>query len=206
MSTTNDNKKTMDFYDSMLNYFEDLNSLQAKVGVHASAGEENVKKAIWNEYGTNRAKDNTKLKYNSVAIMGEGLKPINSQNRESGLFVGKGSDISIPPRPFVRLFLYPDLVDKLAKDTMDYINVVLSKKKIRSNDARETYKRMGITGVDLMRSKMEYKNFDKSSNHTHKDQEHNSPITQYIKGKDTPLFDTGELYDAVDYKVRKRRT
>ena len=200
MSTTDDNQKTMDFYDSMLDYFEDLNSLQAKVGIHSDAGTENVKKAIWNEFGTNH-----KLKYNSVAIQGEGLKPINASNRDSGIFVGKGSDISIPARPFVRLFLYPDLVDKLTKDTIDFINVVLTKKKIKSNDARETYKRMGITGVDLMRSKMEYKNFDKSANRTHKDQEHNSPITQYIKGKDTPLFDTGELYDAVDYKVRKRR-
>ena len=191
MSTTEENKKTMDFYDSVLDYFEELNKMQAKVGVHSDAGEENVKKAIWNEFGTKHT-----LKYNSVAIMGEGLKPINSQNRESGLFVGKGSDISIPPRPFVRLFLYPDLVDKLVKDTVDYIDVVLTKSKIKKDDARKTYERVGATGLDLMRSKMEYRRFNQSENRTNKDQEHNSPITQYIKGKDTPLFDTGELYDA----------
>ena len=200
MGTTQDNKKTLEFYDSLLDYFENLNTLQAKVGVHASAGRENVKKAIWNEFGTNH-----KLKYNSVAIMGEGLKPVNSQNRDSGIFVGKGSDISIPARPFIRLFLYPDLVDKLTKDTVSYINVVLTKKKIKKNDARDTYKRIGIVALDLMRSKMEYRKFNKSQNHTLKDQEHNSLITQYIKGgKDSPLFDTGELYDVMESKVRKR--
>ena len=198
MSITEENKKTMDFYDSVLDYFEELNKMQAKVGVHSDAGEENVKKAIWNEFGTKHT-----LKYNSVAIMGEGLKPINSQNRGSGLFVGKGSDISIPPRPFVRLFLYPDLVDKLVKDTVDYIDVVLTKSKIKKDDARKTYERVGATGLDLMRSKMEYRRFNQSENRTNKDQEHNSPITQYIKGKDTPLFDTGELYDAMVYKVGK---
>ena len=199
MSTKNNNKKTMDFYDSVLDYFEELNKMQAKVGVHSDAGKENVKKAVWNEFGTRHT-----LKYNSVAIMGEGLKPINSQNRGSGLFVGKGSDISIPARPFVRLFLYPDLVDKLVKDTVDYIDVVLTKSKIKKGDARKTYERVGATGLDLMRSKMEYRKFNLSENRTNKDQEHNSPITQYIKGKDTPLFDTGELYDVMESKVRKR--
>lgn len=199
MGTTENNKKTVEFYDSVLDYFEHLNQMQAKVGVHSDAGEKNVKKAVWNEFGTKHT-----LKYNSVAIQGEGLKPINSQNRESGLFVGRGSDISIPARPFVRLFLYPDLVDKLTKDTANYIDVVLTKSKIKKDDARKTYERVGATGLDLMRSKMEYKKFNQSENHTHKDQEHNSPITQYIKGKDTPLFDTGELYDAMAYKVRKR--
>ena len=194
------NKKTMKFYDSLLDYFEDLNTLQAKVGVHASAGKENVKKAIWNEYGTNHT-----LKYTSVAIQGEGLKPINSENANSGIKVGRGTDISIPARPFVRLFLYNDLVDKLVKDTTDYIDVVLTKQRIKVNDARETYKRIGAVALDLMHSKMEYKGFAQSENRTSKDQEHNSPLTQYIKGKDSPLFDTGELYDVMESKVRKRR-
>lgn len=208
MNTTENNKKTMDFFESMLDYFEELNHLQAKVGVHADAGQENVNKAKWNEFGTTH-----RLKYRSVGIMGQGLKPLTKTRQQYVIgdnknVLGQGADISIPARPFIRLFLYPDLVDKLVKDTMDYIDVVFNKKKIKINDARDTYKRMGITSVDLMRSKMEYRNFDKNSNNTiYKDQEHNSEFTQkYIKGKDMPLFDTGELYDVIDYKVRKRRS
>lgn len=199
MGIIENNKKTMDFYDSLLDYFEDLNKYQAKVGVHEDAGRDNVNKAIWNEFGTTH-----KLKYRSVAIQGEGLKPLNINNFDKGIVVEKDADISIPARPFVRLFLYNDAVDKLVKRTIYSIEDKMRKKIIGKKDAEETLESIGKEASYLMKQKIRYGNFDKASNKTTKDQEHNSLLTQYIKGKDEPLIDNSDMYNVIDYKIEKR--
>jgi len=198
-NSLSENKKTVEFFDSLLDYFEGLNHLQAKVGVHSEAGEENVKKALWNEFGTNH-----QLGFDAVAIQGEGLKPVNSMNRNSGIFVKRGADISIPARPFIRLYLYPDSVEKLLKRFSNKFNEDLHKRILTKDDSKKTFETMGKESVHLMKQRMYYGNYDKNSNNTIKDQEHNSPLTQYIKGKDSPLINTGELASVLDYKIEGR--
>lgn len=203
-NSISENKKTMTFFDSMLDYFEELNHLQAKVGVHSDAGEHNVKKALWNEFGTNH-----KLGFNAIAIQGQGLKPFNSStykylNADGSNLVGKGADISIPARPFIRLYLYPDSVEKLLKRFSYKFRDNLYKDIMTREDAKETFKTLGKESVHLMKQKLYYGNYDRGSNNTLKDQEHNSPLTQYIKGKDSPLIDTGEMASVLDYKVEGR--
>ena len=203
-NSISENKKTMAFFEGMLDYFEELNHLQAKVGVHSDAGEHNVKKALWNEFGTNH-----KLGFNAIAIQGQGLKPFNNNtykylDPDGSNLVAKGSDISIPARPFIRLYLYPELVNSLVKETVKDIEKKLFQKNIGRQDAKKTFTVIGKESLLLMRKKMYSRNYDKGSNNTLKDQEHNSPLTQYIKGKDMPLFDTAEMYNSMNYKSENR--
>ena len=72
---------------------------------------------------------------------------------------------------------------------------------------KATYKTLDFLGkrtVVLQRDKASSGGFDTSSNNTNKDQEHNSGITQYMKGFDKPLFETGSMVSALSSKVERR--
>lgn len=185
MSTIDDNKKTVEFYEDMLDYFEELNSLQAKVGVHAEAGEMNVKKALWNEFGTKH-------------VTG---KDYNFESHGQQVHIPKGSDISVPARPFIRLYLYPELVDKLMRYFIKDVEGKLSASRISKNDAQKTFKVIGKESLLLMREKMYTREYNTNSR---KDAEYNAPLTVKLKGKDMPLFDTADMYNSMDYKVERR--
>lgn len=185
MSSKEDNRKTVEFYNDMLEYFEELNNLQAKVGVHSDAGEDNVKKALWNEFGT---KHITGKDYNFVS-------------HGQQVFIPKGSDISIPARPFIRLYLYPVLVDKLMRYVVKDIEGKLKLSRISKGDAQKTFKVIGKESLLLMREKMYTREYNTNS---YKDAEYNAPLTVKLKGKDMPLFDTADMYNSMNYKVERR--
>ena len=191
----NDNQK-------VLNY---MKNIEATAGMLDDASEENKKKALWNEYGTNHILD-----YDSVAIENEGLKPLTKNTAKfidaDNAVVGAGADISIPARPFIRQNLYPESGNKLAKALEMKLEQQLKFGSMADPD-KATYKTLDFLGkrvVVLQREKASSGGFDTASNKTNKNQEHNSTITQKIKGYDKPLFETGSMVSALNSKVERR--
>lgn len=190
--------------DDIIKYYQSLSDNVVTVGVHTDAGQDNVKKMLWNEFGTNH-----KLERDSVAIPNVGLKPVTkntSQFIEDDLsnFVEEGADISIPARPVVRMYLYPRILQAISFNYANNIDIEINTKlhnPIRS--AERVQNKLGEACVNLQRQKMSSGNFAPIDNKG-KDQNNNSPLTQKIKGYNHPYFETGELVSKINYKVRKR--
>ena len=107
---------------------------------------------------------------------------------EYGAITGKKTHI--PPRPMLRMTARLKSKDWV-KQSGELSKEVMSG-KLKGAAAYET---MGMLIADDIKSVM-----NTSSLFTP-----NAPSTVKRKGKNTPLIDTGELRDAVDYKVYKRK-
>jgi len=201
----NDNQKVLNYMKNIEEYFRNFKSYKATAGMLDDASEENKKKALWNEYGTHNI-----LKYDSVAIENQGLKPLTKNTVKfidaDNAVLSAGSDISSPARPFIRQNLYPENCDRLAKALEMKLEQQLKFGSMADPD-KATYKTLDFLGkrtVVLQRDKASSGGFDTASNNTYKDQEHNSEITQKIKGYDKPLFETGSMISALNSKVERR--
>ena len=186
--------------EDLKKYFQSLSNNIVSVGVHKDAGKDNVKKMLWNEFGTNH-----RLKYHSIALEGVGLKPL-SKNVITGMgeLVKAGADISIPARPVVRMYLYPRMLERIEFHYQNDID--LEKKSLLKNPERSANKvqeQLGEKCVVLQREKMSTRNFAPVDTKG-KDINNNSRLTQKIKGYNQPYIETGELISKIDYKVRKR--
>lgn len=185
--------------DDAIAFFRNLENNKISVGVHSDAGQDNVKKMLWNEFGTNHI-----LKYDSVAIQGEGLKPLNNDNFSKGEHVLAGADISIPARPVVRMYLYPRMLDRIEFHYQNDIDLE-KRTKLRHplQSANKVQEQLGEKCVVLQREKMSTRNFAPVDTKG-KDINNNSPLTQKIKGFNQPYIQTGELISKIDYKVTNR--
>lgn len=180
-------------------YFKSLEVNVVTVGVHKDAGQDNVNKMVWNEFGTNH-----KLKYNSVAIPNVGLKPMNENNADMGDHVKKGADISIPARPVVRMYLYPKMVETISWNYRNDIDIEKnSKLKNPEQSAEKVQRHIGEVGATLQRQKISTRNFAPVDTKG-KDINNNSRLTQKIKGYNQPYIDSGELLSKIDYKVQRK--
>ena len=154
---------------------------------------------LWNEFGTNHI-----LKHDSIAIPNVGLKPANTINFDMGDFVPAGTDISIPARPVVRMYLYPRMMKSINWNYANSIDVEKNT-KLRNpvQNAEKTQKKVGEVCAVLQRQKMSTRNFAPVDTKG-KDINNNSRLTQKIKGYNQPYFETGELITKVNYKIKKR--
>lgn len=107
---------------------------------------------------------------------------------EYGAVTGKKTHI--PPRPMLRMTARLKSKDWVKQAGELAKNVLNGKQK-----GRGAYETLGMLIADDIKGVM-----NTSSLFTP-----NAPSTVKRKGKNTPLIDTGELRDAVDYKVYKRK-
>ena len=181
MDTQKHNEKVVKYFKAVQHLFEDFGKVKTTVGVHADKGEYNVKKAVWNEFGTKHISKG----YSFV----RGGKEYH---------IKRGTDIGIPARPFIRLYLYPKDVLQILRDFAKNLETMLRlhKRFVKSTlkTATSIVDNIGKTGAELQREKIKNGNTFKS----------NAQLTQDIKGFDHPLYDTGELLASIDSKIERR--
>lgn len=200
---TNNNQQVLNYMKAVEKYLEGFKSIKAISGILDSANQDVKDKAKWNEYGTHHI-----LKYDSVAIEGEGLKPINAINFDRGDLVLADSDISIPARPFIRLNLYEETGERMKESLEHDLTTMLRfHSRLADNPTRATVRtmqNMGNKAMVLQRQKASLGGFEPSVNKTDKDQENNSPLTIKIKGFNHPLFETGKMVSSISSEVTRR--
>lgn len=200
---TNNNQQVLNYMKAVEKYLEGFKDIKAVSGILDSASQDVKDKAKWNEYGTHHI-----LKYDSVAIEGEGLKPINAINFDRGDLVLAGSDISIPARPFIRLNLYEETGERMKESLEHDLTTMLRfHSRLADNPTKATVRtmqNMGNKAMVLQRQKASLGGFEPSVNKTNKDQENNSPLTIKIKGFNHPLFETGEMVSSISSEVTRR--
>lgn len=187
--------------ENLKEYLQSLNDKILTVGVHADAGKENIKKMLWNEFGTNH-----RLKYDSVVIPGVGLKPLSRKTLSKAGYdnqiIDADADISIPARPVVRMYLYQDIKNEIGIEYQLAMNREKQTRLISPKiSAEKTLNDLGQECVYMQRDKMANGNFSQIDNKG-KNTESNSPLTVKVKGFDQPYFDTGELIGKISYKVK----
>ena len=190
---TNDN--VIGYFQSLEKYLRGFGKVEATVGVHADKGKEVVQRAVWNEFGTKRTAEEHYL-----IVEGKGLFPIEKEVMAfDDEIVAKGSDLSVPARPFVRLFLYPQHVLKICRELAKNVETMaLAHKRLSQNPlkaATTTMDNIGRVAKELMRSNITNSNIHKP----------NTPLTQRLKGFNHPLYDTGEMLASIDSKLERRK-
>ena len=175
--------------EDLKSYLKSLTSNNLFVGVHADAGQENVKKMLWNEFGTNHY---AKHDYNFES---HGIKDN---------FIHEGTDIRIPARPVVRMYLYSEMKNEICIEYQLALNSEKTTKlKKPTSSAMVTLNRLGQECVFMQRNKMANGSFSQIDTKG-KDTESNRGLTIKLKGFNHPYFDTGELISKIDYKIRKK--
>ena len=181
MDTQKHNQNLINYMKSMQKMMASFSKVKATVGVHSDKGEMNVKKAIWNEFGTKHISKGYKFIKNGVEYK-----------------IKRGTDIGIPARPFIRLYLYPQDIYKIEKELLRNLETTLNfHKRLAINplkSATTIVDNLGKVGAEIQREKIKNLNSFKS----------NAPLTQEIKGFDHPLYDTGELLASIDSKIERR--
>lgn len=164
-------------------FYKGLTENKISVGVHKEQGQENLKHALWNEFGTVHI---TKHPYKFRRLVNGHFKTIR---------IAQGSDISIPPRPFVRLKIYPKSIflieHKLQQRISNAIRGGLHAPKTESMNV--------LTDVAKF-AEDEMKIIALSSEHY----ESNANLTVELKGFNQPLVETGKMINAIKGKVKKR--
>lgn len=171
------------------NLVKALKERDVTIGVHRAEGQKLnpetqtpvIKYACWNEFGTNHI---TKHEYNFVR---HGQKVV----------INKGSDISIPPRPFVRVKNSSEL-RRAIKLWHRKIKFRLYKNLKNSTGGRVANELLGEVGRLYLHQMWHILQFG-SNEHLP-----NAPLTEYLKGFNHPLVDTGTLFKALRYKVNHR--
>lgn len=165
-----------------------LASREVTIGVHKEEGaklnpETNtpvIKYACWNEFGTNHI---TKYRYKFV-------------RHGKYVEIPQGSDISIPERHFVRV-----------KNSEELRNAIkLWHRKIKKGLYKNlSHKRSdGVANELLSEVGRLYLHQMWHILQSGKDLEPNAPLTEYLKGFNHPLVDTGTLFQSLRYKVKTR--
>ena len=101
----------------------------------------------------------------------------------------------VPPRPFIRLYLYPEIVNQIGKEYASEYNIQLKNgiKGIK-NSEKNILKRTGMKSSEKMCDIIASRSV----------LEPNKPKTIELKGFDYPLVETGALFKAIRYKVEQR--
>ena len=162
-------------------FYEGLIDNKISVGVHKEQGSFNVKKAVWNEFGT--------------------TPYVLATPKRKRLFDGSyatlqaGTVIETPARPFIRLYLFPESRSLINETYIHSINNSFrSGLKSPRSLAKNVLNSVGDSGQVSQLINME----------RWKTALPNASLTVAIKGFDYPLFKTGRLQKAIKYKISKR--
>lgn len=174
------NQNVINYFKCLEKYLNDFSKVQTTVGVHADKGKDVVDKAVWNEFGTKHISKGYKFIKNGVEYK-----------------IKRGTDISIPARPFIRLYLYSDAVLKIKNELAKNVETMaLGHKRLKQplKAVTHTMDNIGRVAKELMKEKMTNPNNYKK----------NADLTIAIKGFDYPLYDTGELLSSIDSRLERR--
>lgn len=173
-------------------FYKGLVENKMSIGVHKREGisvgdgilpnkANNLEKAYWNEFGTRHV---VKRDFKKWA---RGLgKYIN---------IKAGTIIIIPPRPFVRLYLYNNKIKKISQSyNYEISNAFRDGLKQPKTSADKVLKNVSFLVEKEMQETIR-------GNSTLKP---NANFTIDVKGFDYPLFETGKLLNAIKGKVEKR--
>lgn len=111
----------------------------------------------------------------------------------------------VPPRPAIRMFLYPEMMDEVSKTFYEYINSEKKTKLISpSSSAQEVDEQVGYMCQYLQQTKMMDGGYSLEGNTTGLDPEHNGLPTIEFKGFDDPWISTSQTLAHVNFKVTKK--
>lgn len=164
--------------DDAITFFRSLEKNKISSGIHKEEGQEYIKRAAHTEFGS--------------PVFGSWETPF-------------GTVSQVPPRPAIRMGLYPEM----RKDITDtyYKNINTQKKsKLRNpnSNALDVQEQVGMKAQYLQQQKMIVGGYSWEGNTTGNDPEHNGIRTVVWKGFDDPWISTGETLEHVNYKVTKR--
>ena len=162
--------------ENAIAYFQSLNDNKVSSGFHKDVGAEILKRAIHTEFGGSWYEE-----------------PFGASGK-------------VPPRPIVRMYLYPEMREGITKTYSQNINSEKNKKlTMPSSNARGTLEEVGKECSYLQKEKVFLRGFDESTNKTPYDPNYNGEKTINWKGFDQPWIGrSGQTVDAIDYKVEKR--
>lgn len=160
-------------------FYQELIENKVSIGIHKAQGSHNVEKAFWNEFGTTQVltKDLRKRKADGTYAI-----------------IKAGTRIVTPARPFVRLYLYPEKMNKIFKTyNAEITNAFHEGLNNPRRSGEQVLKSVAFVGEAEMRKTIM----------TNDVLEPNAPLTIEIKGFDYPLFNTGRMMNAIKGKVSK---
>ena len=162
--------------ENAISFFKNLEKSKVSSGFHKDVGKEILKRATNTEFG-------------GVIY-----------------FAPHQHDVLAPPRPIVRMYLYPEMKKDINKTYVDSIDYETNKKlRNPQTNAIEVLEKVGEMCKDLQKAKVFIKGFDTSTNTTGYDPNYNGAEIVEYKGFDQPwIGKTGETFEAIDYKVTKR--
>lgn len=161
-------------------FYQGLVENKVSVGVHREQGSHNVDKAFWNEFGGGTFTLSTPMRKK----LADG----------SWVRLDAGTTLRMPARPFIRLYLRPENIRLIRECYLSKINDSFqSGLKAPKTDAKEVLNEVGEGGKVAQWTNMEEWTTKLP----------NAPLTVAIKGFNHPLFDTGKMFNAIKYKVRK---
>lgn len=159
-------------------FFRGLEKNKISSGIHKEEGQEYIKRAAHTEFGS--------------PVFGAWETPFGTVNH-------------VPPRPAIRMFLYPDMLKEVS-DTYSKKIDIEKKNKLKSpnNNVLEVQEKVGMKCQYLQQEKMIKGGYSWEGNNTGNDPEHNGIRTIMWKGFDDPCISTGETLQHVNYKVTKK--
>lgn len=173
-------------------FYKGLVENKMSIGVHKREGmvvgdgtlpnkANNLEKAYWNEFGTTHVVKKDFRKW--ARGLGKYIK------------IKAGTIITIPPRPFVRLYLYDNKIRKITQNyNYEISNAFKYGLKQPKTNANEVQKNVAFVAEKEMQETIR-------GNST---LQPNADFTIDVKGFDYPLFETGKLLNAIKGKVEKR--
>lgn len=173
-------------------FYQTLAENKMSIGVHKREG-----LSVGTTDKPNRANILERAYFNEFGTRQYVSKTFRKKSQTDGKMVvfQKGDLIVVPPRPFVRLYLYPNRLEKVMVAYVNFIdNSFLHGLKSPVVDARETLKYVARIAEEEMQSIIGEK----------VELQPNSAFTVYLKGFDYPLVETGRLLYAIKGKVEKR--
>lgn len=111
-----------------------------------------------------------------------------------------------PPRPIVRMYLYPRMKQEIAKAFLNSIDEEMNKgiRPIKTS-AKNSLKKVGERCVDLQQEQIFLRDYDVSTNDTPFDPNFNGEEIVEYKGFDHPwIGKTGKTFNAINYKIQVR--
>lgn len=114
--------------------------------------------------------------------------------------------VTAPPRPIVRMYLYPEMKEKITQEFQKAINDEMGRGiKTPKTNAKNSLKHVGEECVYMQKEKVFIRGFDNSTNDTPFDPDYNGEEIVDYKGFDQPwIGKTGKTIEAINYKVRAR--
>ena len=160
-------------------FYKELMENKVSVGVHKEQGQENLQKALWNEFGSYYT-----LQRNVRKRLANGKY----------ITLSDGSKILTPARPFLRLTLKSGNMQLIKECFENKINQnIRGGLHAPKTSANNVLREVGEGGQVAQWSNME----------EWTQRLPNAQLTIDIKGFDHPLVRTGKLFNAIKYKIRK---